>query len=87
MILIRVKLRDADEEVEIGEGGRFTETSLRNLFVEMHMKLGSEPGGEIIRYKTEEGQVGEIDPAEIETLRIMRDDEDITDQVVTKGDG
>ena len=83
MILICVKLKDSGEEIEIGEGGRFTELSLRNLFVEMHMRLGSEPGGEPVRYRTDEGEVGEIDPADIESIRITRDGEDITDEVVS----
>lgn len=87
MILIRVKLKDTGEEIEIEEGGRFTERSLRNLFVEMHMRLADEPGGEPVRYRTAEGEVGEIDPATIDTIRILRDDEDITDEVVTKREG
>ena len=84
MILIRVKLRDSDDEIEIGEGGRFTERSLRNLFVEMHMRLDGETGGEPIRYRTEEGEAREIDPANIEPVRIIRDGEDITDEIVGK---
>ena len=85
MIRIKIKLCERDEELEIGEGGRFTELSLRNLFVEMHMRIGEEPGGEPIRYRTEEGEVGRIDPAEIESVRIIRDDEDITDEIVARG--
>ena len=85
MILIKVKLKDSDEEVEIGEGGRLTEHSLRNLFVEMHMRLKDDEGGAPIRYRNDEGTAGEIDPANVETLRIFRDDEDITDEVVVKG--
>ncbi len=84
MILIKVKLKDGDEEIEIGEGGRLTENSLRNLFVEMHMRLKDDAGGAPIRYRTEEGEAGEIDPSRIDTLRIFRDDDDITDEIVNR---
>ena len=86
MILIKVKLKEGDGEIEIGEGGRLTEQSLRNLFVEMHMRLKGGTEGEPIRYRTEEGTAVAIDPADVETLRIFRDDEDITDEIVVKGD-
>ena len=82
MILIKVKLQDSDEVIEISEGGRLTEHSLRNLFVEIHMRLKDDAGGELIRYRTEEGVAREIDPATIESLRMFRDDEDITDEIV-----
>ncbi len=84
MILISVKLKDTGREIEIGEGGRFTELSLRNLFVEMHMRRNSDPGGEPIRYRTDEGQAREIDPANISSVRILRDGEDITEEIVRK---
>jgi hypothetical protein len=86
MILIKMKLRESGEEVQIGEGGRLTEHSLRNLFVEFHMHRGDEPGGEPIRYRTEDGESGAVDPTNIEELRIFRDDEDITADIVADKD-
>jgi hypothetical protein len=85
MFLIRIKRADTGEEIEIGEGGRLNELSLRNLFVELHLRLGEEPGGEPMRLRTAEGTVVEIDPADIESVRFLRDGEDITDRVAIRG--
>jgi hypothetical protein len=85
MIRIEVKLLDQKEAISISEGGRLNANALRNLFVEMHMRRGDDEA-EPIRYRGPEGDAGEINPALIAELRMFRDDEDITDEIIIAGE-